>query len=195
MKKIKLNVVGVSYSQIQVGAYALVLVEEVGNRRIPIIIGATEAQAIALHLEGYKYARPFSADLMFAFAKQFKVEIVEVVITKLEAGTFFAEIICEQNNTRVALDSRTSDAIALALRFECPIYTTEDVMQKAGIHLSENIASKQSSSASETTPNSLYATLSLNELNIKLEDAIKQENYEEASRIRDEINNRKLDKE
>lgn len=188
MKKIKLNVVGVTISQIQVGAYVLILAEEVGNRRLPIIIATSEAQGIFLHLERVKYPRPLTIDLLYTFVSQFNVEVIEVVITKLEAGAFYSEIICEHNNTRVAIDSRTSDAIALALKCECPIYTTEEVMLKASIDLNEHSPAKIPSQ--ENHSSNPYKNLSLNELNIKLDEAIKKENYEEASRIRDEINNR-----
>ena len=198
MKKVKLNILGLSYSQTQTGAYALVLSEADGNRRIPIIIGAVEAQAIAIQLEGLKPPRPLTHDLFLNVALAFDIEIVEVFIHKLEEGIFYAEIVCEQNSNRIRVDSRTSDAIALALRFECPIYTTEDIIEKAGIimEFDENgevndenedrdIIRKKSSNRID------YSVCSAEELNELLDTAITEEDYEKASEIRDEIKKRK----
>jgi len=198
MKKIKLNILGLSYSQTQTGAYALVLSEADGKRRIPIIIGAVEAQAIAIQLEGLKPPRPLTHDLFLNIALAFDIEIVEVFIHKLEEGIFYAEIVCEQGSNRIRVDSRTSDAIALALRFECSIYTTDEVIDKAGIimdfdesgDLSEDFEGtdfirKGSSSSTD------YSDSSLEELNELLDAAISDEDYEKASEIRDEINKRK----
>lgn len=198
MKKIKLNILGLSYSQTQTGAYALVLSEADGKRRIPIIIGAVEAQAIAIQLEGLKPPRPLTHDLFLNIALAFDIEIVEVFIHKLEEGIFYAEIVCEQGSNRIRVDSRTSDAIALALRFECSIYTTDEVIDKAGIimdfdesgDLTEDFEGtdfirKGSSSSTD------YSDSSLEELNELLDAAISDEDYEKASEIRDEINKRK----
>ena len=135
MGKIKLNVLGISYSQTQSGAYALVLSEEDGNRRIPIIVGGFEAQAIAIELEGLAPPRPLTHDLFKNFAESYSIKIIEVNIHKLEDGVFFANILCDNGGQRITLDARTSDAIALALRFSCPIYTTETIVEKAGIVL------------------------------------------------------------
>jgi len=198
MKKVKLNILGLSYSQTQTGAYALVLSEADGNRRIPIIIGAVEAQAIAIQLEGLKPPRPLTHDLFLNVALAFDIEIAEVFIHKLEEGIFYAEIVCEQHSNRIRVDSRTSDAIALALRFECPIYTTEEIIEKAGIimefdesieageeHEDSDMIKKTSSSHID------YSECSSEELNELLEAAITEEDYEKASEIRDEINKRK----
>ena len=198
MKKVKLNILGLSYSQTQTGAYALVLSEADGNRRIPIIIGAVEAQAIAIQLEGLKPPRPLTHDLFLNVALAFDIEIAEVFIHKLEEGIFYAEIVCEQNNNRIRVDSRTSDAIALALRFECPIFTTEEIIEKAGIimEFDENgdvsdepgdseLLGKASSNAVD------YSDCSPEELDELLDAAITDENYEKASEIRDEIKKRK----
>ena len=135
MNKIKLNVLGISYSQTQSGAYALVLTEENGDRRIPIIVGGFEAQSIAIQLEGLKPPRPLTHDLFLNFAVSFKIDILEVNIHKLEEGVFYSKLLCDDGKNKVTVDARTSDAIALALRFKCPIYTTEEIMERAGIVL------------------------------------------------------------
>ena len=198
MKKVKLNILGLSYSQTQTGAYALVLSEADGNRRIPIIIGAVEAQAIAIQLEGLKPPRPLTHDLFLNVALAFDIEIAEVFIHKLEEGIFYAEIVCEQNSNRIRVDSRTSDAIALALRFECPIFTTEEILDKAGINMEfdesgeggdefEDVENSKKPSAGHVD----YSDYSPDELNELLDAAIADEDYEKASEIRDEINKRK----
>jgi bifunctional DNase/RNase len=197
MRKVKLNILGLSYSQTQTGAYALVLSEAEGTRRIPIIIGAVEAQAIAIQLEGLKPPRPLTHDLFLNVALAFNIEIKEVLIHKLEEGIFYAEIVCEQNKNRIRVDSRTSDAIALALRFECPIYTTEEIIEKAGIIMefeegneeNENVENEESKADNPSRIN--YKEYSLEELNDLLDAAISAEDYEKASQIRDEINKRK----
>ena len=135
MGKIKLNVLGISYSQTQSGAYALVLSEEEGNRRIPIIVGGFEAQAIAIELEGLTPPRPLTHDLFKNFSETYGIRILEVNIHKLEDGVFFASILCDNGDRKMTLDARTSDAIALALRFKCPIFTTDEIIEKAGIVL------------------------------------------------------------
>lgn len=200
MKKVKLNILGLSYSQTQTGAYALVLSEADGNRRIPIIIGAVEAQAIAIQLEGLKPPRPLTHDLFLNVALAFDIEIAEVFIHKLEEGIFYAEIVCEQNSNRIRVDSRTSDAIALALRFECPIYTTEEIIEKAGINmefdesgeLSEEHEEGDRENVTKTSAGHVdYSEYSAEELNELLEAAVANEDYEKASEIRDEINKRK----
>jgi uncharacterized protein len=204
MGKIKLNVLGISYSQTQSGAYALVLSEEEGNRRIPIIVGGFEAQAIAIELEGLAPPRPLTHDLFKNFAESYGIKIIEVNIHKLEDGVFFANILCDNGGQRITLDARTSDAIALALRFSCPIYTTETIVEKAGIVLDfekgtefENpdtstdtdIESKPESPKKGTTQTDLSGH-SLDELRSLLSEAVANEDYEKASVIRDEINRR-----
>ena len=194
MLKIKLNVLGLSVSQTQTGAYALVLAEEDGDRRIPIIIGPVEAQSIAIQLEGLHPPRPLTHDLFKNMAQAFQIELIEVIIYKLEEGIFFSELICEQNGTHIAIDSRTSDAVALALRFKCPIYTSEEILSKAGIviEITENFEDATSEDAEpEGEPKNKYELFSLKELEKLLQEAIHDEKYEVASEIRDEISRRK----
>ena len=199
-KKVKLNVLGISYSQTQTGAYALVLAEENGNRRIPIIVGGFEAQAIAIQLEGLKPARPLTHDLFFNFASTFNVMLLEVNVHKLEEGVFYSKLTCNNGKDSIEIDSRTSDAIALALRFKCPIYTTEEILTKAGIIIDFEQEAEESSeeneeyeldSKSEKKDVSDLPQSTMEELTEFLSKAVKEEDYERASKIRDEINRRK----
>lgn len=197
MNKIRLNVLGISYSQTQSGAYALVLSEENGQRRVPIIVGGFEAQAIAIQLEGLKPPRPLTHDLFVNFSQSFKINLIEVNIYKLEEGVFFSKLICDNGQTRISIDARTSDAIALALRFKCPIFTTEDILTRAGIVIDFENEAKTKKPESEDTKqessapiNEELKDLELDELKNLLDDAIHKENYERASIIRDEINRR-----
>lgn len=197
MGKIKLNVLGLSYSQTQTGAYALVLSEENGDRRIPIIIGGVEAQSIAIQLEELEPPRPLTHDLFKSFADAFAVNVVEVNIYRLEEGIFYSELICEKGPNRIRIDSRTSDAVAIALRFKCPIFTTDEIIEKAGIVLSiegeaeEPLLANQSE-PEVTTPekSNQFTDYSLTQLTGMLDDAIRDEDYERASLLRDEIGRR-----
>lgn len=195
MHKIRLNILGLSVSQTQTGAYALVLAEEHGDRRIPIIIGPVEAQAIAIQLEGLKPPRPLTHDLIRNIALAFDIALLEVTIHKLEEGIFFSELLCEMNGREVRIDSRTSDAIALAIRFRCPIFTTEEILQKAGIvlEMSEEQGSRSGEAGNElkTPGRTLYEKFTLTELEKALDEAVRDEDYEKASLIRDEIKRRK----
>lgn len=203
MGKIKLNVLGISYSQTQSGAYALVLSEEDGNRRIPIIVGGFEAQAIAIELEGLTPPRPLTHDLFKNFSQSYGIRILEVNIHKLEDGVFFANILCDNGDQRMTLDARTSDAIALALRFGCPIYTTDEIVEKAGIILDFEKGSgfeqaeagprKKQPAPGKTrkrTKRTDLTEISMEELKAMLSEAVAKEDYEKASEIRDEINRR-----
>ena len=193
MEKIKLDIAGLSYSQTQSGAYALVLSEVIGKRRLPIIIGGFEAQAIAIELEKMTPSRPLTHDLFKNFSDHFKINLVEVIIYNLVEGIFFAKLICEQNGKEVEIDSRTSDAIALAVRFGSPIYTYEFVLNSAGIILDDDNDDKDEIapeiSLEEITKNP-SERMSLKELKKHLKNSIDNEDYEAASRFRDEINNR-----
>ena len=195
MEKIKLEIAGLSYSQTQSGAYALVLSESVGKRRLPIIIGGFEAQAVAIELEKMTPSRPLTHDLFKNFAELFKINLTEVIIYNLVEGIFFAKLICEHNGKEIEIDSRTSDAIALAVRFDCPIYSYEFVLSSAGIILDDDesedneIESSTEINMDEITQNPVER-MTLNELNSKLKEAINNEDYEAASKLRDEINKR-----
>ncbi len=207
MDKIKLKVLGLSYSQTQSGAYALVL-EAVGSEhRIPIIIGSFEAQAIAIHLEKLKPPRPLTHDLFMSMAEKLKFWLKEVQIYKLEEGVFHSRLMVIKDNNTMEIDARTSDAVALALRFDCPIYTTQEIIDKAGLIINlegedededkhqDDSGKKQGSSAKETMHSSEnLSEKSLKELNDMLQKAIEQEAYEQASKINDEINRRKPNK-
>jgi len=198
MKKIKLEIIGLSYSQTQSGAYALVLGEEQGRRRLPIIIGAFEAQAIAIELEKMTPSRPLTHDLFKNFAVTFNIEIQEVIIYNLVEGIFFAKIVCADKDHTEEIDARTSDAIAIAVRFGCPIYTYEFILSTAGIIMEENenpndvFPQKEESATEETTPlnENMLTNHSAEELQELLKNALDEEAYERASRIRDEINKR-----
>ena len=195
MEKVKLNIVGLSYSQTQSGAYALVLGEEKGKRRLPIIIGGFEAQAIAIELEKMAPSRPLTHDLFKNFAEQFEIHINEIIIYNLVEGIFFAKLICEQNGKEIELDSRTSDAIALAVRFSSPIYTYEFVLKTAGIVLEDDnysgeLDEEELISEDDETNIETVNNLSVEELNAQLDEALNQEDHEMASKIRDEINKR-----
>jgi hypothetical protein len=192
LKKIELNIVGLSYSQAQSNSYALVLGETNGKRRLPIVIGHYEAQAIALELEKMKPSRPLTHDLFYNFAKTFGINIVEVQITRFQEGIFYATLVCDNGISLHEIDSRTSDAVALSIRFHCPIFTTEEIMSQAGILFEEEEPSADS--ADSTSDDDLYAdfrSLTLTELDEELQKAVDAEDYEKASLIRDEIRKRK----
>lgn len=190
MDKIKLEIIGMSYSQSQSGAYALILGEVGGKRRLPIIIGGFEAQAIAIELEKMKPSRPLTHDLFKSFAETFGMTMKEVVINKFQEGVFHAELVCLDGKHEYRIDARTSDAVALSLRFNCPVYTYESIMSKAGIIVDE----KDKAATPEEKPkkpSNIYEQYSLEELDNLLKQAVEKEEYEKASKIRDEINRRK----
>jgi bifunctional DNase/RNase len=194
MKRIKLKVLGISYSQTQSGAYALVLIEEEGERRIPIIIGGFEAQSIVIKLESLDTPRPLTHDLFKSFADSFNITVVEVFIYKLEEGVFFSKLVCTNGEKEYSIDSRTSDAVALALRFSCPIFITEEILDKAGISVtpggSEAQVVKENDSVLEPEV-TRYGSYSDEELYKMIDDAVRTEDYERAASIRDEIEKRK----
>ena len=202
MKKVRLEIVGLSYSQTQSGAYALVLGESAGSRRLPIIIGGFEAQAIAIELEKMSPSRPLTHDLFRAFADTFDVKMSEVLIYNLVEGIFYAKLLCNDGTREVEIDARTSDAIALAVRFNCPIYTFEFILKSAGIVLDDETgaainATSDTTAVSEITETKLstekgeYIDKSSEELQNMLQRALDDEQYEMASKIRDELNQRK----
>lgn len=196
MKKIKLDIVGLSYSQTQSGAYALVLGEVSGRRRLPIIIGSFEAQAIAIEIEKMTPSRPLTHDLFKSFAQAYHISIQEIIIYNLIDGIFYSKLICSDGKKMIEIDARTSDAIALAVRFECPIYTYEFILSSAGIVIEGNdfvYLENINEPAEEATPagNSGFSSLSIDELKTKLQEALHDEAYEKAAKIRDELNRRK----
>jgi len=192
MDKIRLEIIGMSYSQSQSGAYALILGEVNGNRRLPIIIGGPEAQAIAVELEKMKPTRPLTHDLFKSFADKYDIQLKEVVIDQFKQGVFHAKLICLQQNVESIIDSRTSDAVALAIRFRCPIYTNEEIMDEAGMEMDETAAQAETmTSPVEEQSESNYDQYTLNELDELLQKAVEKEDYEKASMIRDEISKRK----
>jgi len=195
VKKVKLEIVGLSYSQTQTGAYALVLGEAKGKRRLPIIIGGFEAQAIAIELEKMTPSRPLTHDLFKSFAEGFNININEVIIYNLVEGIFFAKLITNDGNKEVEIDARTSDAIALAVRFNCPINTYEFILSQAGIILDDDALAVANDNLDPDDLVEVEETdllkKSSEELKQMLEVALSDEDYEKASRIRDELNNRK----
>jgi bifunctional DNase/RNase len=198
MEKIKLDIVGLSYSQTQSGACALVLGEVNGRRRLPIIIGGFEAQAIAIEIEKMTPARPLTHDLFKDFAQAYHVNILEVIIYNLVGSVFYAKLICSDGKKNIEIDARTSDAIALAVRFECPIYTYEFILGSAGTIMEGNefayldsMVAHEAELPETTSVLTGYADLSNEELQEKLEEALRDEAYERAAKIRDEISRRK----
>ncbi len=196
MKRVKLKVMGISYSQTQSGAYALLLIEENGERRIPIIIGGFEAQAIVIKLENLEPPRPLTHDLFKKFADQFKIAVIEVMIYKLEDGVFFSKLVCNNGEKEYSIDSRTSDAVAIALRFGCPIYISEDILEKAQLSNSPSDTDILSPEESESKqkPESKFGSFTDEELYKMIDEAVKTEDYEKAASIRDEIEKRKKKK-
>lgn len=192
MDKIKLEIAGLSYSQTQSGAYALVLTESGGKRSLPIIIGGFEAQAIAIELEKMTPTRPLTHDLFKSFALSFGISVREVVIYNLNEGIFYAKLICERDGHLSEIDARTSDAIALGVRFKCPIYTFENILASAGIIYDENAdTNEEKSTATAEKSDNPMSSMTLEELQVILDEALTEEDYEKASKIRDEINKRK----
>jgi len=208
MSLVRLNIKGISYSQTQNGAYALILNEENGERKLPIVIGAFEAQSIAIALEKeIKPPRPLTHDLFKNFSDRFSITIKQVIIHKLVDGVFYSSLICAREGIEEVVDARTSDAIALALRFNAPIFTYKNILDKAGIFLKadESQRAKEMKDEEQIIEEELlsddievkmdsesgFSQLSLDELNELLLEAVNHEDYEKAARLRDEISKRK----
>ena len=195
MDKIELEILGLSSSQSQQGSFALVLGETVGNRRLPIIIGMFEAQAIAIEIEKIVPNRPMTHDLFKSFAQSFHFNVEEIVISDLKEGVFFAKIICNDGTGTTEIDARPSDAIAIGLRFNVPIYTNESVLSEAGIVLTDEEHEPETQTASSGPKSNKPLTeqlkdLSFDRLQTLLDEALKGEDYEKAAKIRDEMNRR-----
>ena len=192
--KIKLNVLGITFSQVQAGAYALVLAEEDSARRVPIIIGTPEAQSIAIFLEGLHPPRPLTHDLFVTFMDKMNVFLKEIFIYRFSDGVFFSELIFSSKGNEIKIDSRTSDAIAIAIRTSSPIYTTEEIMQEAGIILEDDDFEDFDDSRENqpvSTQQRSSESVSEEELQKALNEAISMEDYEKASKIRDLLNKKK----
>jgi len=190
MDKLKLTIESLVYSQTQSGAYVLVMLEEESNKKLPIVIGTSEAQAIAIALENMNTPRPLTHDLFVNFASSFNINLSEVIITKLDEGIFYAELVCENFANKIRIDSRTSDAIALAIRFKCPIFVNKEIIEKAGVNPETEKQQDEIYSDVATQTDELKLKSDDN-LKTMLNEAIKKEDYELASKIRDEINLRK----
>ena len=204
MSLVRLNIKGISYSQTQNGAYALILSEEDGDRKLPIVIGAFEAQSIAIALENdIRPPRPLTHDLFKTFADRYGILVKQVIIHKLVDGVFYSSIIAEREGREEILDARTSDAIALALRFKAPIFTYKDILNQAGIHLKTSpasdpehanqdgaIARLMDPEEAEIPMSKSYKKYNLKELKEFLSKAISQEDYETAAKLRDELSQR-----
>ncbi len=195
MQKIELEIVALSHSITQSQSYAVVLGEMDGVRRLPIVIGSFEAQAIAVALEKMKPSRPLTHDLMKNLLTSFAIDLHEVIINDLQEGIFYAKLVCSNDKETIEIDSRTSDAIAIAVRLGCPIYTYENILENAGIMMesegNRNITVEQTSNNTDADPNSDLKKLSLPDLETLLNKVLEQEDYIRAVAIRDEINSRK----
>ncbi|MDT0295779.1 bifunctional nuclease family protein [Mesonia ostreae] len=210
MNLVRLTIKGISYSQTQNGAYALLLSEMDGKRQLPIVIGAFEAQSIAIALEkDIRPPRPLTHDLFKSFSDRFSIKVKQVIIHKLVDGVFYSSLICERDKIEEIIDARTSDAIALALRFKAPIFTYQNILEKAGIYLKTeeddnhdedplqdaelmiNPDLEKDSNIEDVTPESAAPKKSIQQLEKELDKAVKKEDYEEAARLRDEISKRK----
>lgn len=194
-KKVKLSILGISFSQVQAGAYALIFAEEDGIRRLPVVIGTPEAQSIAIVMEGIVPPRPLSHDLMYNIFKATNIKLLEVFIHKFEDGAFFSELLLKQGEKEYRIDSRTSDAVALAIRAGSDIFTTEEIMQKMSVVFDEREVS--SDEKTDSSPEKEPSLENIDELDIhalrqRMEEAVKEEDYELATKLRDEINRREL---
>ena len=196
MNKVNLEIIGLTYSESSTGAYVLILGDKNSQRRLPIVIGSAEAESIAVGIEKHKNGRPHTHDLFIRFAKEFSIEIMEVVINRFRDGIYYAMLVCKQGDELTMIDARPSDAIAIAVRTGCEIYAYESVMEEAGIVMDEmerpdtNEAVDEQINKKETIQTSLDM-LDLETLEELLQEAIDNEDYQKAAQIRDEINRRK----
>lgn len=195
MKKIELEIVALSHSITQTHSYAVVLGEVNGLRRLPIVIGGFEAQAIAVALEHMQPSRPLTHDLMKNFMLAFNIDLHEIVINDLQEGIFYSKLLCSSEKDTVEIDSRTSDALALAVRFGCPIYTYEHILENAGILMEDEDEKKEKEEVTVTSSGGEgkedLKSLSIEELQLLLNDVLEHEDYIRAIAIRDELSNRK----
>lgn len=191
MKKIELEIVALSHSITQTHSYAVVLGEVNGLRRLPIVIGGFEAQAIAVALERMQPSRPLTHDLMKNFMLAFNIELHEIIINDLQEGIFYSKLVCSTEHDTVEIDSRTSDAVALAVRFGCPIYTYDNILDSAGILMEDDDKKKKVLVSHSDSNSDDLAKLSLPELESLLKEVLDQEDYIKAASIRDEIKDRK----
>ncbi|MEO5997004.1 MAG: bifunctional nuclease family protein [Chitinophagaceae bacterium] len=193
MRKIELEIVALSHSITQTHSYAVVMGEVNGLRRLPIVIGGFEAQAIAVALEKMQPSRPLTHDLMKNFMSAFNVDLTEIIISDLQEGIFYSKLVCVSEHDTVEIDSRTSDALALAVRFGCPIYTYEHILDSAGILMEDTGKKKKGSvdTTNEISGNEDLHSMSLEELNTLLNEVLEHEDYIRAITIRDEIARRK----
>ena len=191
MEKVELKFLRITYSHTHAGAYALILAEKKGDRRLPIIIGGVEAQAIAIQVENIKPARPLTHDLFKNLADQLTISLKEVVINDLVEGIFHAKLVLDQNGKTVEIDARSSDAIALALRFQCPIHTYEFILSAAGLKMDEGEEESEPAAATDAPQETKnIRTASPEDLRLMLQEAIDAEDYEGASKLRDELKRR-----
>ncbi len=193
MEKIQLEIMGISFSQSQSGAYALILGEMKGNRRLPVIIGGSEAQSIAIEIEKIKPSRPLTHDLFKTTTEAFGIDLEEVIINRFSEGVFYSKLILFDGHIRKEIDSRTSDAVALAVRYHCPMYTYENILVAAGVVLEEDdsLAPPPQNIESTEEKGNPYDMYSIAELEDLLKKSIENEEYETASQLRDIIKNRK----
>jgi bifunctional DNase/RNase len=205
MKKIELEIVALSHSITQTHSYAVVLGEVAGLRRLPIVIGGFEAQAIAVALEKMQPSRPLTHDLMKNFMTAFNIELHEIIISDLQEGIFYSKLVCSSDNDTIEIDSRTSDALALAVRFGCPVYTYEHILESAGIMMEDTgttkkrkgsaaVAAQKEEEPTVTSSKDDLKSMTLDDLTTLLNEVLEQEDYIRAIAIRDEINNRKKGK-
>ncbi len=197
MRKIKLEILSLSYSQTHSSSFTLVLIEPKKNKKLPIIIGSAEAQSIAMQLEKMASPRPLSHDIIKSFADKFAIQVTEIIIYNLIEGVFFSKIICNNGGQEEEIDSRTSDAVAIALRFNCPIYTYDFILSTAGILLEDDVLDElqkeeqMDESSAPIDPKTEYSTYTSDELKHQLNKALEEEDYERATHLRDEIAKRK----